>query len=73
MHGVLMRAMEKKEPVLLIYLDAKNQITQRKVHPFELHGRKLKAYCTLRRQTRLFNLDNILSVFPDKLSMRKSG
>ncbi|MBT2756310.1 hypothetical protein J7E71_10130 [Mesobacillus foraminis] len=73
MHGVLMRAMEKKEPVLLIYLDAKNQITQRKVHPIELKGRKLKTYCTLRRQTRLFNLDNILSVFPDKLSMRKSG
>jgi predicted DNA-binding transcriptional regulator YafY len=73
MHGVLMRAMEKKEPVLLIYLDGKNQITQRKVHPFELKGRTLKAYCTLRRQTRLFNLDNILSVFPDKLSMRKSG
>ncbi len=73
MHGVLMRAMEKKEPVLLIYLDAKSQITQRKVHPFELKGRTLKAYCALRRQTRLFNLDNILSVFPDKLSMRKSG
>ncbi|WP_053361931.1 hypothetical protein [Bacillus sp. FJAT-27251] len=74
MNGVLQRALEANQPVQLIYLDARSKITQRKVLPREMEGNMLRAHCFLRNQTRLFNTDNILSVFPaDKKRWQKSG
>jgi predicted DNA-binding transcriptional regulator YafY len=64
MYGLLKRAIEDKHLVELIYLDQKNQITQRKVFPYEIKEKHLRAYCFYRQQYRLFKLDQILSVFP---------
>lgn len=66
MNGVLLRAIERKQPIQLIYLDDQQQITQRKVLPYEVKDHYLKAHCFLRKQFRLFKLENILSAFPVK-------
>lgn len=73
MNGVLLRAIEQKLPVELIYLDFNHKITQRKVLPHEIKGRYVRAYCHLRKSTRLFILDNILSVFPESYQFRIPG
>jgi predicted DNA-binding transcriptional regulator YafY len=74
MNSVLQRALEANQPVQVIYLDASNRITQRKVLPQEMKGKMLRAHCFLRNQTRHFNTDNILSVFPVQNKLwQKSG
>ena len=64
MYGVIIRAIEHQHLVQLIYLDAKQKITQRNVQPTEISGTHLKAFCFLRKQIRLFRLDCILAVAP---------
>jgi predicted DNA-binding transcriptional regulator YafY len=64
MDGILTRAISNKQTIEIIYVDAKQQITQRSVLPFGVIGQQLKAYCFLRKQFRLFDLENILAASP---------
>jgi predicted DNA-binding transcriptional regulator YafY len=60
----LKRSYEENKPVEMIYLAANNIITHRKIIVKELHGSYIKAFCFLRKDNRLFKIENILSVMP---------
>lgn len=73
MNGLLIRAMKENLTLDMIYISASNQITQRKIIVKEIHSSKIRAYCCLRKQTRLFKIDNILSLMPAKQIYMKTS
>lgn len=62
MNGLLVRALESKEKLEIIYLSNSNEISQRKIRVIEVNKQSVKAYCFLRKQYRIFSLNNILSI-----------
>lgn len=66
MHSLLARSFTENQPVEMIYLAGNNQITHRKIIVKELYGSYFKAFCLLRNEHRMFKLENILSVMPEK-------
>lgn len=71
MNRLLIKAMEEQFPLEMIYISSTNKITQRKVLINEVKGSTFRAYCCLRKQTRLFKIDHILSIMPVKSSHNK--
>lgn len=64
MKGILLRAVTDKKPLEMIYMSRDNQISQRVIKVIAVNDSKVKAYCYLKKQYRIFNMDNILSVAP---------
>lgn len=62
MGNILIRAIELKEKVEMIYSDKNNQVSQRIIHPVKKNNDLVVAYCYTKRTIRTFRLDNILSV-----------
>lgn len=65
---LLIRSLERKEKVMIYYLDNNNNLTQRIVQVVEADDTNLLAYCYFRKQVRSFKIDNILSCGPVKRS-----
>ncbi|MEW9109839.1 MAG: hypothetical protein AB2374_10850 [Cytobacillus gottheilii] len=72
MKGILFRSMEERKPVEIIYMSKNNTFTQRKIFIKELKGSSILAYCLTRKQLRIFNLNNIMSILPEKPSRQIS-
>ncbi|TGB04675.1 hypothetical protein [Halobacillus salinus] len=64
MDGIISRATVSKQPLEMIYLDSKGNMSQRQVRVVKVNGNQVLAYCYARKQVRSFKLSNILSVFP---------
>ncbi|GIN64381.1 hypothetical protein J27TS8_43740 [Robertmurraya siralis] len=64
MSKLLTKSLEEQIPVEMIYISSSNQITQRKIIVKEINGSMVRAYCFMRRQTRLFKIEQILSLMP---------
>ncbi|RSD29444.1 hypothetical protein [Mesobacillus subterraneus] len=73
MNALLARSLKEHIPVEMIYLAANNQITQRRIIVKEMRGSYFKAFCFLRNDDRLFKLENILSVMPEKQRLLKTS
>ncbi|GEN85642.1 hypothetical protein MKY30_16910 [Oceanobacillus sp. FSL W8-0428] len=61
MIGFLTSAMEKKEKVMIYYIDSKGKISQRIIRVVDIDNTKILAYCYYRKQVRSFKIDSILS------------
>lgn len=72
MKGILFRSMEERKPVEIIYMSKNNTFTQRKIFIKELRGSTILAYCLTRKQLRIFNLNNIMSILPEKSALQIS-
>ncbi|GGP09617.1 hypothetical protein GCM10011346_14490 [Oceanobacillus neutriphilus] len=57
----LTKAMEKKEKVMIYYIDSKGKVSQRIISVVDIDSLKILAYCYYRKQVRSFKIDNILS------------
>jgi predicted DNA-binding transcriptional regulator YafY len=57
---VLKASLEDHRVVSIIYLKGID-ITERKIKVLDISEDKVKAYCYLRKETRIFKKDNILS------------
>ncbi|MFB6465388.1 hypothetical protein ACE38V_01075 [Cytobacillus sp. Hz8] len=66
MDQLLSRSLKENIPLEMIYLSTRGQISQRRIWVKEVKGNYVRAFCTLRQQTRLFKIDHILSVMPVK-------
>lgn len=66
MQRALLKALNEKQPLEIIYLSDKQKITQRTIIVNEINPHTIRAYCFLRKQSRLFKINNFLSVFPIK-------
>jgi predicted DNA-binding transcriptional regulator YafY len=61
MANLLLRCIEEKAAVEMIYLSSSGVITHRLVKPYSFDGKFLTAYCSIRKQIRTFEINNILS------------
>lgn len=69
---VLSKAMEKGEPVEMIYLDTEGHFTQRRIRICSLHDQTVEAYCYQRKAFRRFRKMGILAaVREEKYGQRK--
>lgn len=57
---ILSSSMDKSRVVTIIYQKGE-EITKRNIRVIALQGNKVKAFCYLRNQLRVFLLENILS------------
>ncbi|WP_349410179.1 hypothetical protein [Pseudalkalibacillus sp. SCS-8] len=61
MRRMLIRALEHKKPIEIVYLSADETITQRVVWLSSMTEKTVTGYCSMRKQTRSFCVDRILS------------
>ncbi|MEW8972069.1 MAG: hypothetical protein AB2411_15670 [Mesobacillus sp.] len=73
MNNLLTRSLNESQPVEMIYLAANNQITHRRIIVKEMRGTCFKAFCFLRNDDRLFKVENILSIMPEKRTLLKTS
>lgn len=73
MNKILKLAMENKMPVEMIYMSAGGVISQRIIDVNEISETTIKAFCHLRKRTRAFRIENILSVLPYKQQRKYVG
>ncbi len=59
---LLQRSINEKIPLEMMYLSSRNQITHRKVLIHEIKGSSFRAYCYVRKQPRLFSIENVLAL-----------
>jgi predicted DNA-binding transcriptional regulator YafY len=62
MTKMFLRCIHERAEIEMIYLSKKGEITQRLITPYWYDGKKVKAFCSVRKQIRTFEIDNILSV-----------
>ncbi|QXJ39611.1 hypothetical protein BV455_02977 [Parageobacillus caldoxylosilyticus] len=62
MRGLLLNALENREPVEIIYLSDRGELSQRVIILEAVGDAHINAFCTLRKQRRIFKLSNILSI-----------
>lgn len=58
----LMRSIQSKEKIEMIYLSKDNEVSQRMIRVLKINDEMIMAYCYTRRTIRTFKLENILSV-----------
>ncbi|MGM0902469.1 MAG: hypothetical protein ACQEXB_15385 [Bacillota bacterium] len=73
MQNILVRAIEQQQLVQIIYLDTNQKITQRMVKLHAVTDKHLKGFCYLRKQVRLFMIDQILATSPLKPPNKRLG
>lgn len=60
----LIRAMQYRQLVTIMYMSKSGEITKRQVKILKMKGNKFQAYCFLKRAKRTFIIDNVLAVLP---------
>ncbi|MCT1904136.1 hypothetical protein [Oceanobacillus sojae] len=61
MIGLLNKSLDKKENIMIYYMDSKGKVSQRIIRVVDIDDVKVLAYCYYRKQVRSFKKDNILS------------
>ncbi|WP_078553690.1 hypothetical protein [Bacillus alkalicellulosilyticus] len=64
MNGLITRSLLTNTPVEMIYQANNGTITQRVVTIQKVNGNDMLGYCHYRKKTRLFKINNILSLAP---------
>ncbi|RDW16506.1 hypothetical protein CWR48_15785 [Oceanobacillus arenosus] len=64
MKGLLNRSMEKREKIVIFYIDQDNNVTQRFIRVISMDDDSILAYCFWRKKFRTFKHENILSAGP---------
>ncbi|MEK5108237.1 hypothetical protein MHI57_16190 [Cytobacillus sp. FSL K6-0129] len=64
MKGLLIRGVNNKKELEMIYLDNKGDISQRRIKILSVYEDYFRAYCFTKRQQRTFKVSNILSIGP---------
>ncbi|KEF40103.1 hypothetical protein M670_00118 [Schinkia azotoformans MEV2011] len=70
---ILKHALESKTLVEMIYMSSSGEISQRILTINAISENHVKAFCHLRKKTRIFKLDNILSALPYKQKRKYVG
>jgi predicted DNA-binding transcriptional regulator YafY len=61
MANLLLRCIQERAAVEMIYLSGKGVISHRIVIPYSFDGKLITGYCSVRKQIRTFVIQNILS------------
>ena len=66
MFGNLKFLIQSNAAVEMIYLSESGEFTHRVITIQEISDRHIKAFCHLRKQLRVFKIENVLSILPYK-------
>jgi hypothetical protein len=72
MRGILLRSIESKTLIEIIYLTKDGSISQRIIRVKEINQNNIYAYCYLRKSYRNFTTSNILSLSPVKKRIKSA-
>lgn len=61
MTNFLLRCIQERAAIEIIYVSKKGVITHRLVTPYSFDGKLVTGFCTVRKQIRTFEIKNILS------------
>lgn len=64
MRSDLMKSMEENYVIDMIYLAKDGVISQRRIKVLQIDEDSFRAYCCLRKSSRIFKVDNILALVP---------
>lgn len=64
MKGLYLQSKESKAPIMIYYVSESNEITRHIITVLSTTDKSIRAYCHMRKQKRVFKLDNILSCGP---------
>jgi predicted DNA-binding transcriptional regulator YafY len=70
--GLLLHSLSTQQPLEMIYLSDKGEISQRVIIVEEIQKNKVVAFCKLRNQYRTFKIENILSISIARKKGRKA-
>lgn len=71
MKGILLRALDSRLKMEMIYMSNNNEITHRTIRVLSVGIDSFTAYCYLRNKQRTFLIKNILSIGPERLKHNK--
>lgn len=60
----LIKAMQYKQLVTIMYISKSGEIAKRRVKILKMEGDKFQAYCIVRQAKRTFIINNVLAVLP---------
>lgn len=64
MRIILMKCMERKQLIELMYMDSKGHISKRRVKVSKVKGDSFQAFCFKRNAKRTFIIDSVLACVP---------
>ncbi|WP_010098445.1 hypothetical protein [Ornithinibacillus scapharcae] len=64
MQRIFQDSLEKKEKIIIYYIDQQNNVTQRYIRVLRIDKGSIVAYCFWRKEVRTFRVDNILTAGP---------
>lgn len=64
MYKMLVKCHRENRAAEIIYIDKNGKMSQRTIYIKKLDENKVTAYCMMRKQNRVFAVDNILAVMP---------
>lgn len=69
MKGIFVRALEKQQKVVVMYMDKNQQLTQRVVKVLKVNEEYVLVYCFFRKKLRTLRMDHILAAEPMKAKL----
>lgn len=66
MHQYFLDSINTKRKIEIIYLSKNNKTTQRIIRVIKIEENKILAFCFMKRQVRVFIMENILAAYPFK-------
>lgn len=66
MNHYFIESINTKKKIEIIYLSQDNKTTQRTIRVIKINEDKILAYCFLKKQVRIFKIENILAAMPSK-------
>lgn len=70
-YSTIMRIFKNNQAAEIIYQSASGELSHRVIYIHKVTPQFVQGYCTLRKTTRTFSMQNILSAYP-KQSNRKA-
>lgn len=61
MQRIFQDSLEKKEKIIIYYIDRENNVTQRYIRVIRINEGSIIAYCFWRKKIRTFRVENILT------------
>ncbi|GAA0461953.1 hypothetical protein GCM10008935_16790 [Alkalibacillus silvisoli] len=64
MNHMLQKSLSNRCKLEMVYIDSKNNMTQRTVRIVKIYDDRMLGFCYLKKKVRSFKKENILAIYP---------
>ncbi|MDQ0350710.1 putative DNA-binding transcriptional regulator YafY [Alkalibacillus filiformis] len=68
MNQLFQKSLQDRRKLEMVYMDSKNNITQRTVRIVKMDDDRILAFCYTKKKVRSFKKENILAIHPVRLT-----